>query len=75
MLGAAQEFPNRRIATGLENPSGLAVLPDGRLLLSPAGTGYSSSQSLGYTGRLSLLSDCNGDGDCDDAAEVANGLD
>ena len=45
-------------------------MPDGRLLVAQAGTGYSSSQSLGYTGSLSLLSDWNDDGDFDDTAEV-----
>ena len=67
---AAQTPRIKRIATGLENPRGIAVLPDGRLLVAQAGTGYSSSQSLGYSGKLSLLSDWNGDGDYDDAAEV-----
>ena len=69
-ISAAQSPTITRIATGLENPRGIAVLPDGRLLVAQAGTGYSSSQSLGYTGRLSLLSDWNKDGDYDDAAEV-----
>ena len=69
-IGTAQNPTITRIATGLQNPRGIAVLPDERLLLAQAGTGYSSSQSLGYNGRLSLFSDWNDDGDYDDAAEV-----
>ncbi len=69
-LSAAQNVTVARIATGLQNPRGIAVLPDGRLLVAQAGTGHSSSQSPGYSGKLSLLSDWNGDGDYDDAAEV-----
>ena len=68
---SADQSPNiTRIASGLENPRGIAVLPDGRLLVAQAGTGFSSSQTLGYTGRLSLLNDWNEDGDYDDTAEV-----
>ena len=67
---AAQDATIRRIATGLNNPRGLAVLDDGRLLVAQAGTGYSATQSLGFSGSLSLLTDWNGDGDYDDAAEV-----
>ncbi len=75
MFSAAQAIPIKRIATGLQNPRGLAVLPDGRMLLAQAGTGYSSRGALGYTGRLSLLTDWNDDGDYDDAAEIIDVLD
>ena len=67
---AAQNPVIKRIATGLENPRGLAVLSNGRLLLAQAGTGNSASQTHGLSGRLSLLSDWNNDGDYDDTAEI-----
>ncbi len=71
-ISSAQSPAISRIATGLENPRGLAVLPDGRLLLAQAGTGYTTSQTSGLSGRLSLLTDWNEDGDFDDGAEVSD---
>lgn len=59
----------RRIAAGLQNPRGVAVLPDGRLLVAEAGTGYVPDDPAGYTGKLSVFDDLNGDGDYDDAGE------
>ena len=59
-----------RIATGLENPRGVAVLPDGRLLVVQAGNGINSDDPTLETGSLSVFDDLNGDGDYDDIGEV-----
>lgn len=59
-----------RIATGLDNPRGIAALPDGRLLVVEAGTGYNTGDPLQYTGKLSLFDDLNHDGDYDDEGEI-----
>ncbi len=64
-----------RVATGLQNPRGVAVLPDGRLLVAEAGTGYSTEDPASYTGRLSIFADQNGDGDYDDPGEIMPVLD
>ena len=64
-----------RIATGLQNPRGVAVLPDGRLLVAEAGTGFIPDDPADYTGRLSVFDDKNGDGDYDDAGEMTPVLD
>jgi hypothetical protein len=64
-------FPDaHRIATGLQNPRGIAVLPDGRLLVGEAGTGFTPDNPAEYTGRLSLFADQNNDGDYDDSGEI-----
>ncbi len=59
----AQGVTVQRIATGLQNPRGLAVLADDRLLLVEAGDGVED------TGRISILEDHNADGDYDDPNE------
>lgn len=59
-----------RIATGLENPRGVAVLPDGRLLVVEAGNGLDTDDSTLETGRVSVFDDLNNDGDYDDAGEI-----
>ena len=66
----AQEPTIRRIVSGLQNPRGIAVMPDGRLLVIEAGTGFASDDPLLRTGQLSLLEDRNGDGDYDDEGEI-----
>lgn len=58
-----------RIATNLLNPRGVAVMPDGRLLVAEVGTGYVSGNPADNTGRLSIFEDVNQDGDYDDAGE------
>jgi sugar lactone lactonase YvrE len=59
-----------RIATGLQNPRGVAVLPDGRLLVAQAGMGIESRNPSERTGSLNIFEDRNGDGDYDDAGEI-----
>ena len=68
----AQTLPLTRIKTDLQNPRGVAVLPDGRLIVAQAGTGFSSSSNdaSGNTGKLSILDDLNADGDYDDDGEI-----
>ena len=59
-----------RVATGLENPRGVAALADGRLVVVEAGTGVETSDATPGSGRVSLLEDLNQDGDYDDADEI-----
>jgi hypothetical protein len=65
----AQTVPMERIATDLLNPRGVLVMPDGRLLVAEAGTGFLTFEEEERTGRLSIFDDVNGDGDYDDEGE------
>lgn len=58
------------VLTGLSNPRGVAVLPDGSLMLAEAGTGYSAVDPQQWTGRLTHFQDTNRDGDFDDEGEL-----
>lgn len=58
------------ILSGLDNPRGIALGPDGELYLAEAGTGYDSVDPTKLTGRLSVAADLNGDGDLVDPGEV-----
>jgi hypothetical protein len=69
---SAQTPQITRIATNLQNPRGIAVLPDGRLLVVQAGTGFVSDNPLDNTGKLSLLEDLNSDGDYEDEGEITD---
>jgi len=60
----AQDITITRIATNLNNPRGIAVLPDGQLIVVEAGTGFEPD------GQISLLDDLNDDGDYDDESEI-----
>lgn len=63
----AQDIHIERLATGLWNPRGVAVLPDGRLVVVQAGTGYQEERRReDMTGSISLFEDVNGDGDYDE---------
>ncbi len=63
------------IATDLQNPRGVAFLPDGRLVVAQAGTGLSTGDDADNSGKLSILEDLNNDGDYLDAGEVNDVLD
>ena len=54
------------LATNLRNPRGVAVFPDGRLLVMEAGDG-AGERDRG--GQASIFEDVNGDGDYDDPDE------
>jgi hypothetical protein len=54
------------IATELRNPRGVAVLPDGRLLVVEAGDGASRTATGGH---IRIFADTNRDGDYDDVDE------
>jgi sugar lactone lactonase YvrE len=54
------------VATGLRNPRGVAVLPDGRLIVAEAGDALKNRET---SGRISVFDDRNADGDYDDADE------
>ncbi len=70
LFDAAREPEITRIATGLENPRGVAVMPDGRLVVVEAGNGIDTDDSTLETGRVSFLEDLNRDGDYDDPGEI-----
>jgi DNA-binding beta-propeller fold protein YncE len=59
-----------RVATGLQNPRGVAVLPDGRLVVVEAGNGIETTDRALETGRVSVFEDMNADGDYDDPGEI-----
>jgi hypothetical protein len=69
---AHRELVRVRVASGLPNPRGMHVTPDGALLVAVAGTGDPVDLA---TGGLWRLSDANRDGDFDDAGERATLLD
>ncbi|MFQ5406893.1 MAG: SMP-30/gluconolactonase/LRE family protein [Anaerolineales bacterium] len=58
------------ILTGLENPRGIAFGPDGELFVAEAGTGFDAVEPTERTGKLTVFTDHNGDGDYDDAGEA-----
>lgn len=53
------ELPRVRVASGLDNPRGMHLLPDGALLVATAGTGDPANPN---TGALWRLQDVDGDG-------------
>lgn len=57
------------LADDLDNPRGVAVLADGRLLVVEAGQGRNQPGEQRGTGKISIFDDVNGDGDYDDAGE------
>ncbi|MFV1969191.1 MAG: ScyD/ScyE family protein [Pirellulaceae bacterium] len=70
VLSRPQEATITRVATGLENPRGIAALPDGRLLVVEAGDGRDTDDASEESGRVSIFEDLNRDGDFDDASEI-----
>ena len=63
------------IAHGLNNPRGVAIMPDGQLLVVEAGTGSDAPDNIVGSGRILQLSDNNNDGDFDDEGERTVRLD
>lgn len=57
------------IAHGLMNPRGVAVLPDGALLVVEAGIGDDQPAEAVGSGQISRFEDLNADGDYDDEGE------
>ncbi len=55
------------VLTGLANPRGVVVLPDGSLMVAEAGTGNDAPQE--WSGRLTHFQDTNRDGDFSDEGE------
>ena len=68
--GFAPTANTTRVATGLQNPRGVAVLPDGRMVVVEAGDGIETSDRTLETGRVSVFEDMNDDGDYDDPGEI-----
>lgn len=63
------------IAHNLNNPRGVAIMPDGQLLVVEAGTGSDSPAEVVGSGRILQLNDLNADGDFDDEDERSVRLD
>lgn len=63
------------IAHGLNNPRGVAIMPDGQLLVVEAGTGRDKPADIVGSGRILQLFDRNNDGDFDDEDERTVRLD
>ena len=67
---AAQQGPLiETVLTGLANPRGIVVLPDGSLMVAEAGTGRDSVDPQKWSGRLTHFQDTNQDGDYSDEGE------
>ena len=67
---AAQQGPLiETVLTGLVNPRGIVVLPDGSLMVAEAGTGRDSVDPQKWSGRLTHFQDTNQDGDYSDEGE------
>ncbi len=66
--GVAQDEPViETVLTGLSNPRGVVILPDGSLMVAEAGTGNDAPQE--WSGKLTHFQDTNGDGDYSDEGE------
>ncbi|MDH4277278.1 MAG: ScyD/ScyE family protein [Acidimicrobiia bacterium] len=68
--GLAPAAATTRVATRLQNPRGVTVLPDGRLVVVEAGNGIETVDAASETGRVSVFEDLNDDGDYDDPGEI-----
>ena len=67
---AAQHGPIiETVLTGLTNPRGVVVLPDGSLMVAEAGSGYDAVDPQKWSGRLTHFHDGNEDGDFSDDGE------
>ena len=66
--GIGQDGPViETVLTGLANPRGVVVLPDGSLMVAEAGTGNDAPQE--WSGKLTHFQDANNDGDYSDEGE------
>jgi len=63
------------IAHDLNNPRGVAILPDGQLIVAETGIGTDLPSDVTGSGRILQLSDNNADGDFDDEGERTIRLD
>jgi hypothetical protein len=68
-LDLAEGVSVTQIARGFQNPRGVAILEDGRLMVVEAGIGDDEPGNAIGTGSVSRLTDVNGDGDFDDQGE------
>jgi len=67
---AAQQEPLiETVLTGLDNPRGVVVLPDGSLMVAEAGSGQNTVDPQEWTGKLTHFHDANQDGDFSDEGE------
>ena len=57
------------ILTGLANPRGVVVLPDGSLMVAEAGSGQNTVDPQKWSGSLTHFQDTNQDGDFSDEGE------
>jgi SMP-30/gluconolaconase/LRE-like protein len=64
----SQDISVVAIAHNLNNPRGLAVMPDGRILVE-AGRGRDRPSEIEGSGQISILDDLNEDGNHDDEGE------
>ena len=68
--GSAQQEPLiETVLTGLANPRGVVVLPDGSLMVAEAGSGRNTVDPQKWTGKLTHFHDANQDGDFSDEGE------
>ena len=68
--GSAQQGPIiETVLTGLANPRGVVVLPDGSLMVAEAGSGQNTVDPQEWTGKLTHFHDVNQDGDFSDEGE------
>ncbi len=58
------------VFTGLDNPRGVVIGPNGEIFVTEAGTGYDSVDPVKNTGKLTKFTDHNGDGDFNDEGEA-----
>lgn len=58
------------ILTGLENPRGVAIGPNGELFVAEAGTGRYSADPASGDGKFTRFTDINDDGDFNDTGEA-----
>ena len=68
--GIAATAGTTRLATGLQNPRGVVVLADGRLVVVEAGNGIETTDAASETGRISVFEDLDADANFDGVGEI-----